>query len=112
MSMILKGSKLAVVYMGTIWFIYFFNRSIQYSRSFLNKAFCSHFKLFVCFVVSVCYSSAVEDQTKCERGGGPPRLLNTSRLLNTFLKKDMIRGKLVPDLSMIKKKGCRIEDQR
>ena len=49
-----KVFELVVVYMGTVLFLFFFNRSIQYSWLFLNKTFLLisiFFFLLVCIII-------------------------------------------------------------
>ena len=62
--------------MDTVLLLFFFNWSIQYSCSFLNKIVLLLFQVD-CFISEYC-SLAVEDYTKCELiGRGSPRHLNT-----------------------------------
>ena len=71
-----KGIQLVVLYMGTVLFPFFFNRSIQYSWYFLIKHFFSCFKCFCSFVLLFVYIivAVEEDYIKCELiGVGSPR---------------------------------------
>ena len=73
-----NGIQLVRFNIGTVLYLFVFNRSIQYSSLFLNKIFlllfyCVGFLFCFCFCILLFGSSGeVGDFIKCELTGGSP----------------------------------------